>query len=78
MEFEPTALAEVILIRPKVFGDSRGYFLETWQERKLPDEMSLFWLRGVSAAPGDRALVVGSNGLAVTVDKDKVRLAANL
>ena len=51
---------------------------ETWTERKLPSEMSLFWLRGVSAASGDRALVVGSSGLAVTVEKDKVRLAANL
>lgn len=51
---------------------------ETWQERKLPSEMSLFWLRGVSAAQGDLALVVGSSGLAVTVEKDKVRLAANL
>jgi photosystem II stability/assembly factor-like uncharacterized protein len=51
---------------------------ETWHERKLPDEMSLFWLRGVSAASGDRALVVGSSGLAVTVEKDKVQLSSNL
>jgi photosystem II stability/assembly factor-like uncharacterized protein len=51
---------------------------QTWTERKLPNEMSLFWLRGVSAAAGDRALVVGSSGLAVTVEKDKVHLAANL
>ena len=51
---------------------------ETWQERKLPAEMSLFWLRGVSAAAGDRALVVGASGLAVTVEKDKVRTDAIL
>lgn len=51
---------------------------ETWQERKLPAEMSLFWLRGVSAAAGDRALVVGASGLAVTVEKDKVRVDAIL
>jgi len=50
---------------------------DTWQERKLPDEMSLFWLRGVSAASGNRALVVGSSGLAVTVDKDQIRLPSN-
>jgi photosystem II stability/assembly factor-like uncharacterized protein len=47
---------------------------ETWQERKLPAEMSLFWLRGVSAARDERALVVGASGLAVTVDKDQVRV----
>jgi dTDP-4-dehydrorhamnose 3,5-epimerase len=35
MEFEPTQLPEVLLIRPRVFGDARGYFLETWQERKF-------------------------------------------
>jgi dTDP-4-dehydrorhamnose 3,5-epimerase len=30
MEFIPTRLPEVILIKPKVFGDARGYFLESW------------------------------------------------
>jgi dTDP-4-dehydrorhamnose 3,5-epimerase len=35
MEFEPTAIPEVVLIRPKVFGDSRGYFFESWEERKF-------------------------------------------
>src|SRR5258708_24297411 len=35
MEFVPTRLPEVLLIRPKVFGDERGYFLETWQELKF-------------------------------------------
>jgi dTDP-4-dehydrorhamnose 3,5-epimerase len=35
MEFEPTEIPEVVLIRPKVFGDSRGFFLETWEERKF-------------------------------------------
>jgi dTDP-4-dehydrorhamnose 3,5-epimerase len=33
MEFIPTSIPDVILVQPKVFGDSRGYFLETWQER---------------------------------------------
>jgi len=32
MEFEPTRLPEVILIKPRVFGDARGFFFETWQE----------------------------------------------
>ena len=35
MEFEPTALPEVILIRPKVFADARGFFLESWEKRKF-------------------------------------------
>ena len=35
MEFEPTAIPEVVLIRPKVFGDPRGYFFESWEERKF-------------------------------------------
>ena len=51
---------------------------ETWSERKLPDEMSLYWLRGVSASPDGRALVVGANGLAVGVEKDQVRFDSTL
>ncbi len=30
MEFLPTRLPDVIVIRPKVFEDSRGFFMETW------------------------------------------------
>lgn len=37
MEFEPTAIPDVVLIRPKVFGDARGFFLESWEERKFAD-----------------------------------------
>jgi dTDP-4-dehydrorhamnose 3,5-epimerase len=35
MEFEPTRLPEVVLIKPRVFGDARGFFFETWQEAKF-------------------------------------------
>ena len=35
MELEPTEIPDVILIRPKVFGDPRGYFFESWEERKF-------------------------------------------
>lgn len=35
MEFEPTALPDVVLIRPKVHGDPRGFFFESWEERKF-------------------------------------------
>jgi len=33
MQFEPTRLPEVVLIKPRVLGDERGFFLETWQQR---------------------------------------------
>ena len=35
MKFTPTALAEVIVVEPKVFGDERGFFLESWQREKF-------------------------------------------
>ena len=35
MEFIPTRIPEVILIKPRVFGDARGFFFETWHERKF-------------------------------------------
>jgi dTDP-4-dehydrorhamnose 3,5-epimerase len=35
VELEPTAIPDVVLIRPKVFGDPRGYFFESWEERKF-------------------------------------------
>jgi dTDP-4-dehydrorhamnose 3,5-epimerase len=31
MKFNQTPIAGVILIEPKVFGDERGFFMETWQ-----------------------------------------------
>jgi dTDP-4-dehydrorhamnose 3,5-epimerase len=34
MQFEPTAIRDVVLIRPRVFGDARGFFLETYQAQK--------------------------------------------
>ena len=33
MEFIPTELPGVVLIEPKVFGDERGFFMETYQEQ---------------------------------------------
>lgn len=34
MEFLRSTIPDVILIKPDVFGDERGYFLETYQEEK--------------------------------------------
>jgi dTDP-4-dehydrorhamnose 3,5-epimerase len=31
MQFVPTGIAEVIIVEPEVFGDERGFFMETWQ-----------------------------------------------
>jgi dTDP-4-dehydrorhamnose 3,5-epimerase-like enzyme len=28
MEFEPTRLLEVLLVKPRVFGDARGFFAQ--------------------------------------------------
>jgi photosystem II stability/assembly factor-like uncharacterized protein len=47
---------------------------ETWVERKLPPEMSLFWVRGVSASADDRAVIAGANGLTASFEKDRIRL----
>jgi dTDP-4-dehydrorhamnose 3,5-epimerase len=35
MEFEPTSIPDVVLIRPRVFGDERGHFFESWQAHKF-------------------------------------------
>lgn len=34
MEVEKTSLEGVLLIKPKVWEDSRGYFLETWNKQR--------------------------------------------
>src|SRR2546425_9591285 len=37
MRVTPTALPDVLLIEPKVFGDARGFFYESWNRRELAD-----------------------------------------
>ncbi|MBQ9453818.1 MAG: dTDP-4-dehydrorhamnose 3,5-epimerase [Desulfovibrio sp.] len=34
MEVEKTPIEGVILVKPKVWGDTRGYFVETWQQER--------------------------------------------
>jgi len=34
MQFIPTKIPDVILIKPKVFGDARGFFMETYRADK--------------------------------------------
>ncbi|HPF70038.1 MAG TPA: dTDP-4-dehydrorhamnose 3,5-epimerase [Candidatus Krumholzibacteria bacterium] len=43
MKVTPTAIPDVKLIEPKVLGDARGYFLETWRD-------NLFREAGIDAA----------------------------
>ena len=35
MEYVPTAIPEVVLLKPKVFGDARGFFLETFRQSEF-------------------------------------------
>lgn len=35
MEYIRTAIPEVILIKPKVFGDNRGFFMETFRQNEF-------------------------------------------
>lgn len=37
MDIIETKLPGVVIIQPKVFGDSRGFFKETWNTRKFTD-----------------------------------------
>ena len=37
MKILETSIPEVILIEPKVFGDPRGFFLETYQQKRYRD-----------------------------------------
>jgi dTDP-4-dehydrorhamnose 3,5-epimerase len=35
MKFTKTPVVDAMLIEPEVFGDPRGFFMETWQEEKF-------------------------------------------
>jgi len=37
MKFIPLAIPDVILIEPRVFGDHRGFFMETWQRKNFAE-----------------------------------------
>lgn len=37
MEFTRTAIPDVIIIEPQLFGDERGYFVETFRQDKLEE-----------------------------------------
>ena len=35
MQFNLTEITDVVLIRPRAFSDERGWFVESWEERKF-------------------------------------------
>jgi len=37
MKVSATAIPDVLVVEPKVFGDHRGYFVETWQQSRYAD-----------------------------------------
>jgi len=37
MQFSRTSLPDLVLVTPEVFGDERGFFMETWQRRKFAE-----------------------------------------
>jgi len=37
MRVTPTRLPEVLLIEPRVFGDARGFFMESWNQRAFDE-----------------------------------------
>ena len=45
MKFQPTAIPDVILVEPAVFRDDRGFFLETYHQKKYADG-------GIPGTPG--------------------------
>lgn len=69
MEFQKTALEGVYIVDPKVFGDARGFFMESWSRRAfetaglhyefVQDNHSLSTkkgtLRGIHFQRGDKA-----------------------
>ena len=41
MNVVPTALPEVLILEPKVFGDERGFFMESWNARTFREATGL-------------------------------------
>jgi len=41
MKVTPTALPEVLILEPKVFGDERGFFMESWNARTFSEATGL-------------------------------------
>ncbi|USJ25575.1 dTDP-4-dehydrorhamnose 3,5-epimerase [Ensifer adhaerens] len=42
MNFERTSIADVVVVEPKKFGDSRGYFMETFRQVLFAEHVGAF------------------------------------
>ena len=42
MKAIPTALAGAVILEPRVFGDERGFFLESWNQRTFQEAVGAF------------------------------------
>jgi dTDP-4-dehydrorhamnose 3,5-epimerase len=42
MKFITTAVPEVFLIEPDIFGDDRGFFMETWQQKEFNEKVGSY------------------------------------
>lgn len=56
MEIIKTALEGVVIIRPKIFGDARGYFFESFNQKSFTEKVL-----GMEYNPEDRTLFVQDN-----------------
>jgi len=41
MEVHTTNIADVLVLEPKIFGDDRGFFLESWNQQTLNDQAGI-------------------------------------
>ena len=41
MKATPTAIPDVLVVEPKVFGDARGFFFESWNQRAFDEAYEL-------------------------------------
>ena len=41
MKATPTAIEGVLILEPKVFGDARGFFMESFNQRAFNDAVGL-------------------------------------
>ncbi len=39
MKFTKTPIPDVFMLEPQIFGDKRGFFMETWQQKKFDEEV---------------------------------------
>ncbi|MBR2235316.1 MAG: dTDP-4-dehydrorhamnose 3,5-epimerase [Prevotella sp.] len=39
MEYKHTDIEDVVVVKPRVLGDSRGYFMETWKQQEFEEHI---------------------------------------